>query len=135
MTKDKRKSRRFGVKNSTVNYKKAGIPHSLFSGESPAYLILNMSETGIHFITKESLQVGTVLRLNRGAPNLDNRISTKARVIWVRKSEEHDAYRVGVEFTKISRKSKSLLKNVIDNAILDNVELSTKIYLKEIERL
>ena len=132
--KDRRRKKRYAVKNSTMRYRKGGLLSFLFPA-SPKYLLLNFSETGCHFITREELHPGLTIRLSIEAPNVRGTIAAAARVIWCRKSEEINAYRVGTELTSIGGHSKALLKNLLDSAILENVEISTKIYLKEIERL
>jgi c-di-GMP-binding flagellar brake protein YcgR len=132
--KERRRKRRYAVKNSTVRYRKGGMLALLFP-PSRKYLLLNFSEIGCHLITAEELRPGQMLRLSIDAPNLRGTIAAQARIVWCRKSEEIHAHRVGCEFASLGAGSKALLKNLLDSAILENVEISTKVYLKEIERL
>jgi hypothetical protein len=132
--KERRRRKRYGVKNSLLRYRKGGILAFLFP-PSPKYLVLNFSEIGAHFITREELPAGLSLRVSMEAPHIKGGIHASARVVWCRKSEEINAYRVGVEFGPVGGRSRGVLKNLLDSAILENVEISTKVYLKEIERL
>lgn len=132
--KERRRRKRYAVKNSTMRYRKGGLL-ALLMPPSRKYLLLNFSEQGCHFITAEELVPGQQLRLSVEAPNVRGTIAAPARVVWCRKSEEINAYRVGCEFGGLAAGSRALLKNLLDSAILENVEISTKVYLKEIERL
>jgi hypothetical protein len=62
-------------------------------------------------------------------------VRAKGRVIWSRKSDQLDAYHVGVEFTGLSGRSRHVLKLMLDGALLENVDISTRVYMKEIEKL
>lgn len=131
---ERRDKKRFGVKGSTVQHRSAGVL-GWFENFSPRYLILNMSESGLHFITKNELKEGAVLALRIQAPPLEEPIGARARVIWCRKSSEHNAFRVGMQFTALSADERLRLKGVLDNAILDKVDMTTRQFLKEIEKL
>jgi len=131
---ERRKNKRYGVKNSTVRYLRAGAL-SFLANYSDRYLLLNISESGLHFITRDQLPVGGALKIQLEFPTLDNPIKVKGKVIWDVKSKEHNAYRTGVKITSISDKGKRFLRHVLDNTLLDNVKVSTGTYLKEIERL
>jgi c-di-GMP-binding flagellar brake protein YcgR len=131
---ERRKKRRYGVRGSVVRYKKGGIL-SFINPSSPKYLVINISELGLSFMTKEKLNEGEQLALSISAPKLEGTIRARGKVTWVKKSEEFDAYRVGADFTSLEGRSKSLLKNMLDSAILDSIDITTKIYLKEIEKL
>lgn len=132
--KDRRRRKRYGVKDSTLTYRKGGLL-SFLMPPSARYLLLNVSELGAHFITRDDLAVGQALKLSVSAPQSRGTVHATARVVWSRKSEELHAYRVGVEITGLSEGARRRLKVLLDGAILENVELSTKVYLKEIERL
>ena len=132
--KEQRGKKRYGIKNSTLRYRRGGLL-SVLRAPSPRYLLLNVSETGCHFITKEELTDGEAISLTLEAPKLTGSIRTKGRVIWCRKSEDINAYRVGIQFTSLGGRSRNLLRSLLDSAILENVEISTKVYLKEIEKL
>lgn len=131
---ERRVKKRYGVKNSTLRYRRMGVL-SVLRAPSPKYLLLNLSESGCHFITRELLSVGDALSLTIDAEKMAAPFRARGEVVWCRKSEELNAHRIGVRFTSIRGKSRTLLKHLLDGAILENIEVSTRIYLKEIERL
>lgn len=131
---ERRKTKRYGVKNSTVRYHRAGVL-SFLANYSDRYLLLNISEGGLHFITRDELPAGAALAIQLEFPSLDSALKVKGKVVWTAKSKEHDAFRTGVRITAISDKVRRLLRHVLDNTLLDNVKVSTGTYLKEIERL
>ena len=131
---EKRQAKRYAIKGITVRYRKGRLL-SFLRPPSPRYLLLNFSQTGCHFITRDALEPGDRLRLSIEAPKMRGSIGAFAKVVWCRKSQELNAYRVGVRFASLKARSRLLLKNLLDSAILENVEISTKVYLKEIERL
>jgi hypothetical protein len=125
---------RFGIKSSSVKYRKAGLLRFL-NAFSPRYLIINISLGGLYFITKEKLAPGTRLELVIEAPLAAVPITASGRVVWGKKSADFEAWRVGVQFTKLGDRSRKLLRHVLDNTVIKKVDISTSIYLKEIERL
>ncbi len=132
--RERRRKKRYGVKSSVVRYRKGGLL-AFLKPPSPAYLLLNFSELGAHFITREELAPRRPLLLSIDAPSTAGTARVRGATVWTRKSEELGAFRVGVEFGALSERSERILKRMLDGAILDSVEISTKAYLKEIERL
>ncbi len=131
---ERRGKKRYGVKNSTVRYVKAGLL-AFLSNYSDRYLLLNISEGGLHFITRDELAPGVSLKLLLGFPDVESPIAAKGVVVWSVKSKEHDAFRTGLRITGIGSKALRQLRFVLENTLLDNVKVTTGIYLREIERL
>lgn len=132
---ERRRHKRYGVKGCTVQYKSARF-FGLFSNTSERYLVLNISQGGLHFITKDTFQEGIRLLLNINAPLLGEEIiRSRGRIVWVNKSTEINAHRVGIELTGPGNKDRIRLKLLLDNAILEKIDLTTRIYLKEVEKL
>lgn len=132
--KERRAHTRFGVKGSSVSYRRAAIL-SFLGSYSPRYLIINISFGGLYFISKEQMKPGSRLDLLIEAPMAAVPIQAAGRVVWSRKSAGHEAWRTGVAFGKISDRSGKILKHVLDNTVIRKVDISTSIYLKEIEKL
>ena len=132
--KERRDKKRYGIKNSTLRYKRGGMM-SVLRSSSPRYLLLNISESGCHFITKRELTLHETLTLSIEAPKITGVIRARGEVVWCRQSEDINAFRVGIRFRSVNGQSRNVLKRLLDSAILENVEISTKVYLKEIERL
>ena len=97
--------------------------------------MLNVSEGGMYFMTREDLPIGQKINFKIEAQNMDGMLAGVAEVRWTTKSSEHDAYKVGVSFEKMSDKSKGKLKKLLEDAVLDKIDYSTSIYLRDVERL
>jgi hypothetical protein len=131
--RERRKKKRYGLRDSLVRYKRGGL-FSPFRGLSPSYLLLNFSKTGCHFISKEDPGPETALDLRVEVPGR-GALGAKGFVAWSRKSDRLDAYRIGVRFTRVTGRSRILLQKLLDSALLENIDITTKVYLKEIEKL
>lgn len=133
--KERRTRKRYAIREGTLRYRRGGLLSALLLPGAPKLLLLNFSEEGCHFITREELQPGTPLRLRLQMPKIKGTVSATGQVAWCRKSAQSSAFRVGVRLNALSARSQALLKRMLDTAVLDNVDISTKAYLKEIERL
>ncbi|MHC5039425.1 MAG: PilZ domain-containing protein [Planctomycetota bacterium] len=131
---ERRTYKRFGVKDATVQYVRGGLL-SFMNRVSERYYLLNLSVSGCYFITRQQLCEGESLKLQLEAPLAPAPIHIRGKVAWVRKSKDFEAWRVGVEFTKMGEKHRKHLKFVLDNTILRKVDVSTRAYLRDIERL
>ncbi len=131
--RERRKQKRYGLKDSLVQYKRSGVL-SFLQTLSPRYLLLNFSKGGCHFISRENLEPGTLLNLRLEVPG-KGVFSARGSVAWARKSDRLDAYRTGIRFSHVSDRSRMVLQKLLDSALLENVDISTKVYLKEIDRL
>ncbi len=131
---ERRKKKRFGVRGCTLRFKRGGVLSFLnMFGEK--LIALNISETGCHFIAKTALppNMGIVVQIE--APQAGDKVNASGRVVWCQKSAEHDAHHVGVEFQSMPKSSRVQLKILLDNSVLEKIEITTKVYLKEIEKL
>lgn len=131
---ERRNKKRYGIKSSVVRYKRGLLP--LLGGQSDPLLLLNVSQGGCHFMSREPLELEQKLALKIEAPQLSSPLHARGRVAWIRPSEQaKQMYRVGVEFTQLSAGARKILKDLLDSAVLDNVEVSTRVYVKELEKL
>ncbi len=131
---ERRRKKRYGIKDAIVRYKRAGL-FSFIRGTSQKYLLLNICELGLGFITKEPVRENEDLVLYVSGPRVFGTIRATGRVVWVKKSEHQEAYRVGVEFYGIRGRALDPLKTLLESAVIDSVEISTRVYLKEIDKL
>lgn len=131
---ERRRKKRFGVKGCTIRYRRTGFT-GFFEEYSARYLVLNISEQGAHFITKDEAKEGQAFSFQIDAPGLDGPIEGQSKVVWVRKSAEFSAFRVGMEITSLRKADQPRLKSLLDNAVLDKIDMATKMYLKEIQKL
>ncbi len=130
---ERREYKRFGVKRLGIRYCRSGL-FSFITGWSDRYLVLNIAEGGLFFMTREELRRGQRLAVMLSLPGVDQ-IRGKGRVIWSLRSRDHDAWKIGVRFVGLSDRNSRRLKNLIDTAVLDRIDVSTSIYLREVERL
>gem|GEM_PF-2034669 len=131
---ERRAGKRFGVKDATVQYTRGGVL-SFLNRLSERYYLLNLSMGGCYFITRQPLKQGESLKLVIEAPLSTSPIHVRGQVAWVKKSREFEAWRVGVQFTRMGEKHGKQLKYVLDNTILKKVDVSTRAYLRDIEKL
>ena len=94
-----------------------------------------MSTDGCHFVSKVQLPTGKRLSLSIEAPAARAAARTTGTVAWVRRSEEHDAWHTGVAMRPRTALAATRLKSVLDGAVLDRVEITTRRYLKEMDRI
>lgn len=132
---ERRRHKRYGVRASTVRYGSGGILSSL-ANLGQKYLILNISEGGFKLITKDPMNAGDKLKLLIEASTINKTpLKTRGRVVWVSRSQTQGVWHVGIEFTNIKRKYEGILKTLVDSAVLEKVDISTTMYLREIKRL
>ena len=132
---ERRKRKRYGIKSSTVRYTGGGVG-SILANLGQKYLILNISESGLKLITKDHLDCGDKLRLQIEAPTISKAaVKTKGRVVWAKRSASQEVWHVGVAFDKIKKKYEGILKTLIDSAIMEKIDISTSMYIRELKRL
>ena len=131
--RERRKQKRYGLHDSLIRFKKSGWG-TFFRPFSPRYLLLNFSKKGCHFISREDLFPDLMLSFRIEVPDRCV-VNAKGRVVWSRKSDQLDAYRIGVRFTRMTGRAEMILQKLLDSALLENIDITTKVYLKEIEKL
>lgn len=111
---DKRRGFRFPVKGGVVQYKEAGGLFAFLKGSSDRYPIINISSTGLKFITTDTLLIGDKLSFTVGIPTLGGEpLTADGRVAWVQFSTRFKANIIGVQFTAMTKNSISRLRNLI----------------------
>jgi hypothetical protein len=132
---ERREHKRAGIKGCTLQYKSARC-FGLFSSLSNRYLILNICQDGLCFISKEDIKEGNRLLFSFTAPLLNSSaINAKGLVIWAKKSPQYEAYRCGIKFISMGHSAEKKLRFILDNALLDQIDIPTRIYLKEVDKL
>lgn len=111
---DKRKAFRFAIKGGVVQYKEAGGVFAFLKGSSDKYPIVNLSSTGVKFLTADTLLIGDKLSFTIGIPTLGGEpLTAEGRVAWVQRSARYKANIIGVQFTAMTKDSLNRLKNLI----------------------
>ena len=132
--KERRAKKRYALPECTVRFS-PGSALAFLRPYSGRYLLTNLGEGGIGFMTGESLRQGELLRIQVESPHLPRGWTCKGRVAWAKKSEREEAWRVGLAILKISESSAALLKHLLDKSLLEKQEVSTSLFLKKIKRL
>ena len=132
--KERRSHRRYGVKGSVVRWR-PGPPIGWVAPASPPHILIDLSSDGCHFISKAELRPGKRMSLSIEAPHVDGAARAAGFVAWSRRSEEHDAWHTGIAMKPRHGVSALRLKTVLDGAVLDHIEITTRHYLKEMGRL
>ena len=132
--RERRAHRRYGVKGSVVRWR-PGAPIGWISPASAPHILIDLSTDGCHFVSKAQLPPGKRLSLSIEAPSSRAPARTTGKVAWSRRSEEHDAWHTGVAMRPRTALAATRLKSVLDGAVLDRVEITTRRYLKEMDRI
>ena len=132
MADDRRHARRYGVRGSSVRYKKSTILGFL-NRPTDRYLIVNLSETGAEFLSRQPVQTGQVLDLEISIPGLDSPLKPGGKIVWCTRAPNVDAFRLGVEFNRISESERQTLRSVLADAVLDEVPITTRIEIPDAE--
>ena len=131
---ERRSNKRYGVKKLGIQYSKTRLL-SFLGSYSEKYLVINVSEGGLYFMTRENLLINQKLFVKLGSPHIDSSITAGIEVVWSAKSSEHDAFKIGARFVKLSEKNQKRLRKLLEEAVLDKIDFSTSIYLREVDRL
>lgn len=127
---ERRQTQRYGVKRLGIQYSSG-----LFSGFSEKYLVLNISEGGLYFMTKKPIKEGKRLKVRLDTSELAGPISASVAVVWTQKSAEHDAYKIGCRFAGLGGRALARLRELLEKTVLSKIDVTTGIYLREVERL
>lgn len=130
---ERREHKRFGLKRLGIQYVKGGL-FAFLTGYSDKYLVLNISEGGLYFMTKQELSTGNTIHFRIESAE-GAKVKASGVVVWAQKSVDHDAFKVGVRYKGLSAGNRRRLRNLLDSAVLDKIDVSTTIYMREVERL
>ena len=96
MVRDYRRYARYGVLNS--------VTASIENGDQFPVTILDISEGGVGFLTKQELEVGSVLTFPIALPMAERDIHVQASLVW-----KNDCGAAGAEFMNISTADSRIL--------------------------
>ena len=86
-------------------------------------------------MTREDIAINQKIFIKLAAPSLESPITASVEVVWSTKSSEHDAFKIGARFLNISEKNQKKLRKLLEEAVLDKIDFSTSIYLREVDRM
>ena len=134
-TVEHRGNKRYNVKECLVQYKPGSIL-DIFSSASPEYIVLDISQTGMQFITCERFKEKTTLLLKINASCLKGEmIYTRGYIVWIKDAPKLGIYVVGVKFVSMSEQDQGRLKDILDNAVINKVKISDLVFLKKADKL
>ena len=131
---ERRAHKRYALPDATVRFGKAGVL-SFFSPMSQPGLLLNLSARGVAFMSQQPFTEGETIRLKAEAAARGEPFGCKARVVWVQKSENGEAWRVGACIDAIAEPDSARLRHFLDKCVLEKSEISTSLFLKKVKRL
>ena len=98
---DKRKESRFSVRDCSV----AWVPLTLLSRvilrRGEPFPLVNLSRGGIQFLSRDSLTPGARLAVSLVFPGMTSPLRLQAEVIWCRRLEGQDCFRVGIRMLRV----------------------------------
>lgn len=92
------------------------LPSGNTSSEYLANLI-NLSESGVQFISAFILRPGTALSMVINLGQEGHQIAASARVVWAKKIPHTEACRAGAEFTAISEEGRLLIRHFVERCL------------------
>jgi len=112
----KRDADRFSVPDAYIRYR-TGLFGSLKDEHELAPLI-NLSTTGLQFLSKEKLKVGQKLRVELLVPAFNDKLYLKGEVRWMGRAGLTALYRVGLRFFGLSKEVAVGLGKLADDPFL-----------------
>ncbi len=89
---------------------------SLDAQKSELLNLINISETGIQFHSREKIKKNKILRLVINLAEINSEISVIGRVVWCKRSPK--LYRVGIHFLELNPSLTSVLRQYLSAVIL-----------------
>lgn len=115
MGNDRRINKRYfvtGLKNQVLEPRFFGLFSKPATQEYPC---LDISETGLQFISKKTFKLHSRVVLNITTSTTRNQpIRVKAKVVWLRKSFDLSFYLVGTKFVSLSKQNRKELKVLLE---------------------
>ena len=111
-----RDSERFGVPDACVIYR-TGFLESFKDVDEQSPLI-DISLTGIQFLTRRDLKIGQKVKGQLMAPAFNDKISFKGEVRWVDRAGLSEFYRIGVQFTGSNKEIRTYIEKLMDDPFL-----------------
>ena len=131
---ERRGKKRYAVSESTVRFA-PGSALAFLKPYSGRYILTDLSESGMGFMSGEGLKEGDLLKVEVETPGLPKSWVCKGKVVWARKSGTEEAWRVGFAILKLAEGDAACLKHLLDKSVLSKQEVSTSLFLKKIKRL
>ncbi|MBI4833292.1 MAG: PilZ domain-containing protein [Planctomycetes bacterium] len=133
--KKERSQIRYIIDGCKIQYKPEGLM-GLLKSPSVKYIVLDISEGGVQFISKEKFKLKSSLSLNISAPFLkDDVINAKGTVAWVREAPGLQVNGVGIKFDEMDPANKARLKMLLASAAKANSSLPTDVQINSADNI
>jgi len=119
---ERRDHGRYVIKGCNVQYKPLSFLglRGKFSG---ANIILDISQSGVQFITPEKFKKQTRLALNITAPFLEGKmINIRGYVLWTRELNRSDVHSVGIKYVAMEQSDRTRLISLLYDTVLKKLE-------------
>ncbi|MFH1230425.1 MAG: PilZ domain-containing protein [Planctomycetota bacterium] len=134
MTREQRRHKRYSIKGLKSRLCTSRFFGLLVKPTSEEYICLDISESGLQFITKKLLTQNKLL-LDVTTPfSRDKPIRIKCRVAWFELSLEFDIYMIGVEFVSLGKAQRDKLKMLIEKIGEDKDQIPQRVRVQIIKR-
>jgi hypothetical protein len=131
---ENRTHKRYSIMGCTIRYKPDGF-FNRFRKASHKYMVLDISESGIQFVTRKKFNTNTNLLLAISAPTLNQEIiHIIGNVVWTRASSALHIYSVGAKFIKMQETDKSRLQLLLDHATARKSNIPEDIHLDKAKK-
>ncbi|MFH1228426.1 MAG: PilZ domain-containing protein [Planctomycetota bacterium] len=125
--KERRRFKRYSIDGCIVQFRESRIL-GLFSKLSRKHMVMDISESGIHFVRHEELKEGQKVSLTISAPVIkDELIHVQGQVIRVKEISGLATHSVGIEFGDIDAENGARLKTLVKNAAGSKGDISSYI--------
>jgi hypothetical protein len=112
-----RESERFGVPDAYLRYR-TGLLDSLRETEEEMSPLIDLSLTGLQFLTRKKLKIGQKLRMELIVPAFDDKLAIKGEVRWIGRAGLTELYRTGVHFTGLDQQIADYLEKLEEDPFL-----------------
>jgi c-di-GMP-binding flagellar brake protein YcgR len=126
---------RYIITGCKIQYKPEGLM-GLLKSPSVKFIVLDISEGGVQFISKEKFKVNSQLSLNITAPLLkDEIITARGAVAWVREAPGLQVNGVGIKFIDLDAPNKAKLKMLLYSAAKAKANLPSDVQLNKANKI
>jgi hypothetical protein len=116
--------KRYGVMGCAVQYK----PLRWFGARGPLsskHIVLDISEEGLQFISREAFKTSTKLLMTITAPFLNGYpIHTIGRVLWTKQAVDLPLYVMGIGFVSMQSEDTLRLKTIMTHSVEQHKKIS-----------
>jgi len=127
---ERRRYERRRVNDCHLYYREKRLANLFRRGQQGAGILpgfaVDLSEGGAQFLSKEKEEEGKKIEIFLDAPSLPETLKMTAVVRWCEKVPERNAYRIGVEFIRMSKDMARTIRSLVDDSIVRGMKRETR---------